>query len=316
LSEVGSRKQKTIGLSFSGGGAKSFAEVAILDELDRKNIKISSVAGTSMGSFIAAGVAYGLSTQALKELIIETDRAIAESEVFKKRQFLTNFLVLNYSTGFVAVEKIKEVIVNLHPLFSQTMLSDLKIPIAIPAVDLISGKLVVFTNQAEHFIKDDDKIDYYPEDISVVDACLASSSYPFVIQTTMVDKYQLVDGGLLLNSPANLFRRTSEGGEIEYVLSTGLEAKQYIQPATRTNDVINRSLSLMRSQQVGLSIETADVHYGFPVGSTSTFVFGNAERTIQAASEHLSSNPLFLGNIYHREIRQTSVIDRIKALFK
>lgn len=106
MSEVGSRKQKTIGLSFSGGGAKSFAEVAILDELDQKNIKISSVAGTSMGSFIAAGVAYGLSTQALKELIIETDRAIAESEVFKKRQFLTNFLVLNYSTGFVAVEKI------------------------------------------------------------------------------------------------------------------------------------------------------------------------------------------------------------------
>ncbi|UUX34698.1 patatin-like phospholipase family protein [Fundicoccus culcitae] len=303
-------KQKTIGLSFSGGGAKSFAEVAILEELERKNLNISSVTGTSMGAFIAAGVAYGLSIEEIKDLIIATDSALAESEIFKKRQMVTNFLVLNYSNGFVPVDKIKEVVVDIHPLFRDVMLSELEMPIAIPAADLISGKLVVFSNQPNQFIDDDDKIVYFHKDISVIDACLASSSYPFVIQPMMVEQYQLVDGGLLLNSPANLFKRAPEG-QIEYVISVGLEAKKYIQPAMRTNDVINRSLSLMRSQQVDLSIALADIHYGFPVGSASTFVFGHAERTIESASEHLKDNPLTLVNVYHRETRQSRAIDRL-----
>lgn len=294
---------KTIGLSFSGGGAKSFAEVAILEELERKNLAISSVAGTSMGAFIAAGVAYGLTAAEVKDLVIETDRLIAESEIFKKRQIVTSLLVLNYSTGFVAMDKIKEVIADIHPLYREVMLSDLTMPIAITATDLISGKLVVFSNDASQFIDNPEEIEFYPEDISVVDACLASSSYPFVIQPTLLGGYQLVDGGLLLNSPANLFKRAPEG-QIEYVISTGLEPKKYIKAATRTNDVINRSLSLMRRQQAGLSIALANIHYNFPVSSTSTFVFGHAEQTIQVAQNHLKSHPIPLSGLYKRPTKK------------
>ena len=43
-------KQKSVGISFAGGGAKSFAELATLEALNEKSVKISAVTGTSLNS--------------------------------------------------------------------------------------------------------------------------------------------------------------------------------------------------------------------------------------------------------------------------
>jgi predicted acylesterase/phospholipase RssA len=51
---------RSIGLSLSGGGARSFAQLGVIDELVSAGIIIDRVSGTSMGAFIGALVAQGL----------------------------------------------------------------------------------------------------------------------------------------------------------------------------------------------------------------------------------------------------------------
>ena len=45
---------KKISVALGGGGSKCFAHLGILAELEREHIAIDSIAGTSMGAFIAA----------------------------------------------------------------------------------------------------------------------------------------------------------------------------------------------------------------------------------------------------------------------
>jgi NTE family protein len=51
---------RSIGLSLSGGGARSFAQLGVIEELASAGITIDRVSGTSMGAFIGALVAQGL----------------------------------------------------------------------------------------------------------------------------------------------------------------------------------------------------------------------------------------------------------------
>ena len=104
-----------------------------------------------MGSILAAGVAYGLTADELQALIIETDQILANSELFRNRSILVNLLAVGQGNGLVVLDKLAEVVVPLHPLSQGVKLSDLSLPIAIPTVDLISGRIVVFSNQPEFF---------------------------------------------------------------------------------------------------------------------------------------------------------------------
>ena len=58
-----------VGVAFCGGGFRSYAEVAVVENLAREGITIGAVAGTSMGSLVAALVGAGLSPHFLWNLI-------------------------------------------------------------------------------------------------------------------------------------------------------------------------------------------------------------------------------------------------------
>jgi Patatin-like phospholipase/Mycolic acid cyclopropane synthetase len=51
---------RSIGLSLSGGGARSFAQIGVLEELVTAGITVDRVSGTGMGAFIGALVAQGM----------------------------------------------------------------------------------------------------------------------------------------------------------------------------------------------------------------------------------------------------------------
>ena len=51
---------RSIGLSLSGGGARSFAQIGVLEELVTAGITVDRVSGTSMGAFIGGLVAQGM----------------------------------------------------------------------------------------------------------------------------------------------------------------------------------------------------------------------------------------------------------------
>ena len=66
ITEVASAREKT-GLVLSGGGARGFAHVAVLEALEANQVQIDYIAGTSMGAVVGALYASGLSADQVRE---------------------------------------------------------------------------------------------------------------------------------------------------------------------------------------------------------------------------------------------------------
>lgn len=281
-------RQKSLGISFSGGGVRSWAQVAAYKELETQGIEATAVAGTSMGSFIAAAVACGLSADEIYDIIRETDQAIDESNLFDHHAFFSMFS-LRRPMGLVLMEKLAEVIEPVDNLYSEFMLSDVPTPLAIPAVDIIHNKLVVFSNNPEYFQLTYDNAEFYEGDISLLKACLASSAYPIVLSPVKIDDYQLVDGGVLVNTPANLFQKE----KIEYVFSIGGgPMKEHAGPTDRRINVAMRSIDIMVNAQIRNSISEADQHYPLKLELPGTFEFGDSDLIIEAGIQYVKDNPI------------------------
>jgi NTE family protein len=59
-----------IGLALSGGGIFGLAHIGVLKVLDKLNIKISAIAGCSMGSIVGAAYCAGKSPEEMEEFIL------------------------------------------------------------------------------------------------------------------------------------------------------------------------------------------------------------------------------------------------------
>ena len=69
-----------IGLALGGGGVLGVAHLALLEELEKNDIKIDMVAGTSAGSVVGALYSYGG-----VNLVIEFLKAVREKDLFSKK---------------------------------------------------------------------------------------------------------------------------------------------------------------------------------------------------------------------------------------
>ncbi|MGV4474965.1 patatin-like phospholipase family protein [Ornithobacterium rhinotracheale] len=58
-----------IGLVLSGGGAKGYAHVGVLEELEKAQIPIDYIGGTSMGAIVGGLYASGYSASDLKKIL-------------------------------------------------------------------------------------------------------------------------------------------------------------------------------------------------------------------------------------------------------
>ena len=72
-----------VGIAFCGGGFRSFAEVAAIEDMQRNDVRYGAVAGTSMGSLVAALAASGVSTDRMAELLVAMDRRTVEEGVLR-----------------------------------------------------------------------------------------------------------------------------------------------------------------------------------------------------------------------------------------
>ena len=69
ITEIVSAREKT-GLVLSGGGARGFAHVAVLEALEANQVQIDYIAGTSMGAVVGALYASGLSAAEVREKLL------------------------------------------------------------------------------------------------------------------------------------------------------------------------------------------------------------------------------------------------------
>jgi NTE family protein len=171
------RKKKKVGLALSGGAARGFAHVGVLDVLCREGIPIDMIAGTSAGAVMGAIYASGQEAAKMVELAIEASS--------KK---LTLFIDPSLpTTGFLKGKKIQELLSGY--LGGDISFSDLKIPFACVATDINTGEEVVMNTG------------------SVLDALRATISIPGIFTVCKREERYLVDGGLTTPVPVNVVKR-------------------------------------------------------------------------------------------------------------
>ena len=167
--------QPRVGLALGGGGVRGLAHIGVLKVLEREEIPIYAIAGTSMGGLIGAAYAAGLSATDLEAEVL---RLAKPNEIVK----LVDWKL--HRSSLLTGDKIYSYFVEL--LGNNPTFAELKMPLALLATDMNSGQEVVLCEG------------------SVVDAMRATMSVPGVFANFEMGNYRLADGGLLNNVPADV----------------------------------------------------------------------------------------------------------------
>jgi len=183
-------EKKNVALVLSGGGARGMAHIGIIEELQKRGYKITSLAGTSIGSLIAGVYASGKLNE-FKEWITQ----IGKYDVFKLMDFAIS------KKGFIKGEK---VFTKLHEFLLDTDIENLEIPYAAVAVDIKNHKEIVFRNG------------------NLIDAIRASVSIPTIIKPKNYKGVDLVDGGVFNPLPIDCVARTANDLLVAVDLNSGI----------------------------------------------------------------------------------------------
>ncbi|HMS62565.1 MAG TPA: MFS transporter [Solirubrobacteraceae bacterium] len=169
---------RSVGIVFSGGGARAFAHIGVLDEFAAAGIEVDRVGGCSMGALIAAMSALGMEPD-------EIDARCYEEWV--RRRPLTDYRIPRHS--LIKGERIRAMLHRNLP----GLIEDLERDFFCVSGDLVSGDLVVH-RRGELYA-----------------AVGASMSLPGLVAPVALDGRLLVDGGVLNNLPVDVMAERSEG---------------------------------------------------------------------------------------------------------
>ncbi len=182
------------GLALSGGGIKGTAHIGAIKAFEENKIQVSAVAGTSIGSIIAALIAMEYTSNQMLDLFNYFAKDIFKAE---PRYLVSNIKkskgLLGY--GILSGEAIENAIEECAKFKGMHNILDIKMPIAITSVDITNCKKYVFTNR---IVKDNEK---YINNISIGKAVRASCSFPGLFAPCEFEDHKFVDGGVLDNVP-------------------------------------------------------------------------------------------------------------------
>lgn len=264
-----------LGVALSGGGIKSFSQIPVLRALEKETMDVSFISGTSMGSAIAALYASGIRALELKRLALEIEDKMLMSHVFsipspKVLPFVKDRIHGGYVDGLVLEEIMESILVSK----GVEHISDVRIPIAIPSVDLKSGKTVVFVSHPELFKGDPSWI--VESDISLAKAVRASCSFPLVIAPLEHKEYILADGGIAMNLPMEVLKAYGPDTTLGVTMNIGDGFDDW----KSTMALGNRIYDLMVASYSSLVSKDVDLIINVPVGEIWVFDLGKGADVI------------------------------------
>lgn len=165
------KKKRKISLVLSGGGAKGFFHIGVIDAIRDLDIEVVEISGTSIGAIM--GTIYASNPN------IDFDEYVNEFNFMKFAQLIMHI-------------KKEKAIQSLEDLLGQyipaSKFSDLKIPMSFNATNIATGEEVIFRDG-----------DIFP-------AIMSSMAIPFVFPAIKVGDKYLCDGGIVNNLPLSLIK--------------------------------------------------------------------------------------------------------------
>lgn len=167
-----------IALVLGGGGSRGVAHVGVLDVLVRENLPVDMIVGTSMGAVVGAMYAAGHAPQIIAERMAEMQGInVFGTSIFTARGRQQRFAE------------------QMALVFSGLTFADLKIPLMVTAVDMITGQEIVL------------------KDGPLIPALLASTAIPAVFPPVELNGMQLADGGVIDSVATHVAYEQGYGGE-------------------------------------------------------------------------------------------------------
>lgn len=161
---------RSIGLVLGGGGARGFAHLGVLQELEAAGVTIDRFAGTSIGALIAAGAAMGL------------DATAVDANVYEN--FIRHNPVGDYTLPVRGLIRGRRTLAAMHATFGERIVEGLPHQFRCVSVDLLAAQAVVHRRGR------------------LVDVVGCSLRVPGLFPPLIYNGRLHVDGGVLDNVPA------------------------------------------------------------------------------------------------------------------
>ncbi|GAB4114474.1 MAG: patatin-like phospholipase family protein [Candidatus Caldatribacteriota bacterium] len=269
-------KRLKIGLALGGGGARGLAHIGVIKVLERENIPIDIITGTSMGAIIGGVYALKKNVEALVGIADKYVKVMSsfnlsvnfgekekkERPLFLKRvvDFLKKGYILNQELRNKYLNEGEELREILRELVGDKTFTELKIPFAVVAADLIKGEKVIL-QEGELF-----------------SALLASASIPGIFPPVNLEKKMLVDGGIVEVVPIETARTMGADLIIAVNVSSSLKKKYDFNNAV---EILFRSDEITSNHLRKVQLSHADVLITPKVGRFHWSDFSKPEKCIR-----------------------------------
>jgi len=156
-----------ISLALSGGAARGAFHLGVIAALERNNVEIAAVSGTSIGAVIAAGVGSGVS-------------AFDMIRIFQSKAFRKVIHFNYFRRGLLRINEKAAILKEIAPI---PRLEQMLIPTFVTCVDLPSGEIVRFCEG------------------ETIKLSIASAALIPIFRPIVYENYTLIDGGFMDNLP-------------------------------------------------------------------------------------------------------------------
>ena len=218
---------RSVGLVLSGGAARAFAHLGVLDELEAAGVTVDRYAGTSMGAIIAAFAATGM------------DAAAVDANVYE--YFIRSNPTSDYTLSSKGLIRGRRTLAALHSAHGGRLVEELPKEFRCVSVDLLARRTVVHRRGL------------------LADVVGCSLRLPGLYAPIVYDDTLHVDGGVLDNLPVAALAG-QEGPLIAVSIGTNHEARpaSATKPA-RSPRVPNVIDTLMRTMTIGSAMASSAV---------------------------------------------------------
>lgn len=243
-----------IGLCLSGGGIKGAAHIGVIKALEEEGIKIDCISGTSSGSIVSSMYAMGYTPDEMLCLFKKYGKEIGKVNwwLIIKLVFGLLFKRKICIEGLNNGNKLGKIINEQASKKGIELISDIKMPLIIPSVNLADGSIYLFSSVKNNRKYSDEVI--LLNNVDIGRAVQASCSYPGVFCPTNINNQKLVDGGVRENTP---WKELKDIGA-EKVISVVFEEEKKTKKKVNILDCITGSMGIMMHELYNYEVEGID----------------------------------------------------------
>ena len=270
-----------IGLALSGGGARGLAHVGVLKELERLEIPIDFVVGTSIGALVGGMYALGMSPEEIEKELLEVSwpdifrgKVPHEDLSFRRKEDELKYILgaefgfgrgdFKFPRGAISSLPLDFFLEKLSLRFdSLASFDELRVPFRAVASDLRSGEVIILDRG------------------ELSTAIRASTTVPGILAPVEIGEYVLVDGGVLDNLPVNAALEMGADRVIAVDVATPSVATGLLDSPTA---IVSRALVLSIERKTAESQELANVLIRPDLGKLSPTDFTKNLETIEAGT--------------------------------